>query len=149
MSQTLVTLNTKLTAHAATANANKFIMGYIEDVHLLRRQDITYYPIIMVLPPVLGQLHNTDIAERKTILDITVFYEFPRNVNDFTENYVTERIVKWKLANDIGIAFIQAIDGDTNITILDDEFEANYIPEGTTMENTVAVNYKINVKVSC
>lgn len=149
MSQTLVNLNTKLTTHAATANANKFIMGYIEDVHLLRRQDTTYYPIIMVLPPVLGQIHNTEIAERSTIFDITVFYEFARDVNDFTEDYVTDRIATWKLANDIGIAFVQAIDGDTNIFVLDDEFETNYIPEGVNMENTVAVNYKINVKVSC
>lgn len=149
MSQTLVNLNTKLTTHAATAGANKFIMGYIEDVHLLRRNDTTYFPVIMVLPPVLGQIHNTEIAERKTIFDITVYYEFPKDVDDFTEDHVVNRIATWKLANDIGIAFVQAIDGDSNITILDDEFEANYIPEGTTMENTVAVNYKINVKVSC
>lgn len=149
MSQTLANLNTKLTTHAVTAGANKFVMGYIEDVNLLRRQDIAYYPVIMILPPVLGQLHDAEIAERKTIFDITVFYEFPRDIDDFTEDHVVDRIVRWDLANDIGIDFIQAMDGDVNITILDDEFEANYIPEGTTMENAVAVNYKINVKVSC
>ena len=149
MSQTLVNLNTKLTTHSATAGANQFIMGYIEDVHLLRNQLKTYYPIIMVLPPVLGQAHDTEIDERKTILDITVFYEFPGDLNNFTYNYVTDRIAKWKLANDIGILFVQAISGDSNITVVDDQFDANYIPEGTTLEHTVAVNYKINVKISC
>lgn len=149
MSQTLVNLNTKLTTHASTAGANKFIMGYIEDVHELRDQHKTYYPIIMVIPPKLNEVHNTEIEERPVVLDITVFYEFNRNELDFSQDYVVQRIAKWKLANDIGIAFIQALDGDINIIILDDQFETEYIPEGTTMENTVAVNYKINAKISC
>ena len=149
MSQTLVNINTKLTTHATTALANKFILGYIEDVHLLRDQNTTYYPVIMVLPPVLGQSHDTDIEERKTIFDITVFYKFNPNDLALGADFPAARIATWKLANDIGVAFILALSGDTNITVLDDTFDATFIPEGGTLENSVGVNYKINVKITC
>lgn len=149
MSQTLATLNTKLTTHAATAGANKFIMGYIEDVHELRDQDTTYYPIILVLPPVLRDSHDSEVEEFPTTFDISVYYEFNRNTLDTDQDYVVQRIAKWKLANDIGKAFILAISGDSNITVLDKDFEVTLFPEGTTLENTVVANYNINVKISC
>ena len=149
MSQTLVNINTKLTTHAATAGANKFIMGYIEDVHLLRDQNTTYYPVIMVLPPILEQVYDTEIEERKAVFDISVYYPFNPNDLDLGADFPAARIAAWKLANNIGIAFITAIAGDTNITVLNDTFEVSYIPEGQNLENTVVVNYKINVKVTC
>ena len=148
MSQTLTTLNTKLTAHATTAGANKFIMGYIEDIHELRDQNTTYYPVILVLPPVLKDSYDSEIEEFITLFDISSYYEFNRNLNPI-EDYITGRIAAWKLANDIGIAFITAVNGDDNITVLDSVFDVTLIPEGTTLENTVVANYKINVKISC
>jgi len=149
MSQTLTTLNTKLTAHAKTAGANKFILGYIEDIHELRDQNTTYYPVIEVLPPVLRDSHNTDVENFVTLFDISVYYEFNRNILTTAQDYVVQRIVSWTAANVIGVAFITAIDGDSNITVLDSDFEVTFYPEGSTLENTVVANYKINVKISC
>jgi len=149
MSQTLSTLNTKLLAHAATAGANKFIMGYIEDIHELRDQNTTYYPIIEILPPVLKDSHVTEVEEFTTLFDISVYYEFNRNTLTTDQDYVVQRIVAWAAANVIGKAFILAVSGDTNITVLDSVFDVILYPEGTTLENTVVVNYKINVKISC
>ena len=149
MSQTLATLNTKLTAHAVTANANKFILGYIEDVHELRDQNTTYYPIIMLIPPALTDSHDTEVESFKTLFDISVYYEFNRNTLSTAQDYVVERIEAWAAANVIGKAFILAVSGDSNITVLEPGFEVNLFPEGATLENTVVVNYKINVKISC
>ena len=149
MSQTLTTLNTKLTAHAATAKANKFILGYIEDIHELRDQNTTYYPVIEVLPPVLKDSHNTEVEVFKTLFDISVYYEFNRNTLTTVQYYVVQRIVAWAAANVIGKAFILAVSGDSNITVLDEDFEVTLYPEGSTLENTVVANYKINVKISC
>ena len=149
MSQTLVNLNTKLTVHAATAGANKFIMGYIEDVHELRDQNTTYYPVITILPPVFEQAYDTEIEERKALFDISVYYPFNRNDLDQGADVPVARIAAWKLANDIGVAFITAMSGDTNIIVLNDNFEVEFVPEGQNLENTVVVRYKVNVKVSC
>jgi len=149
MSQTLTTLNTKLTAHAKTARANKFILGYIEDIHELRDQNTTYYPVIEVLPPVLRDSNNVDLEEFPTLFDISVYYEFNRNTLTTAQDYVVQRIVAWVAANVIGKAFITAIDGDSNITVLDSDFKVTFYPEGSTLENTVVANYKINVKISC
>jgi len=149
MSQTLSTLNTKLTDHAATAGANKFIMGYIEDIHELRDQTTTYYPIIEILPPVLKDSHDTEVEEFTTLFDISVYYEFNRNNLTIDQDYVVQRIVAWAAANVIGKAFILAVSGDGNITVLDSEFDVTLYPEGATLENTVVANYKINVKISC
>ena len=149
MSQTLTTLNTKLTAHAKTAGSNKFILGYIEDIHELRSQTTTYYPIIEVLPPVLRDSQNVDIEEFPTLFDISVYNKFNRNTLTTAQDYVVQRIVSWTAANVIGIAFITAVAGDSNITVLDKDFEVTFYPEGSTLENTVVANYKINVKISC
>jgi len=149
MSQTLTTLNTKLTAHAKTAGANKFILGYIEDIHELRDQNTTYYPVIEVLPPVLRDSHNSDVEEFAALFDISVYYKFNRNTLTTAQDYVVQRIVSWTAANVIGKAFITAIDGDSNIAVLDSDFEVTFYPEGSTLENTVVANYKINVKISC
>jgi len=149
MAQTLSTLNTKLIDHAATAGANKFIMGYIEDIHELRDQNTTYYPIIEMLPPVLKDSHDTEIEEFTTLFDISVYYEFDRNSLSQGADYVVPRITAWAAANVIGKAFILAINGDDNITVLDSVFDVTLYPEGETLENTVVANYKINVKISC
>ena len=149
MNQTLSTLNTKLTAHAKTAGANKFILGYIEDIHELRDQNTTYYPVIEVLPPVLKDSHNTEVEVFKTLFDISVYYEFNRNTLTTAQYYVVQRIVAWAAANVIGKAFILAVSGDSNITVLDKDFEVTLYPEGNTLENTVVANYKVNVKISC
>jgi len=149
MSQTLITLNTKLIAHAKTAGANKFILGYIEDIHELRDQNTTYYPVIEVLPPMLRGSHNSDVEEFVTLFDISVYYKFNRNTLTTAQDYVVQRIASWTAANVIGKAFITAIDGDSNITVLDNDFEVTFYPEGSTLENTVVANYKINVKISC
>ncbi|NQU87646.1 MAG: hypothetical protein HQ541_17990 [Mariniphaga sp.] len=149
MAQTLSTLNTKLTTHAATAGANKFIMGYIEDIHELRDQATTYYPVIEILPLVLKDSHDTEVEEFTTLFDISVYYEFNRNKLTIDQDYVIQRIVAWAAANVIGKAFILAVSGDANITVLDSVFDVTLYPEGATLENTVVVNYKINVKISC
>ena len=149
MAQTLSTLNTKLTAHAATAGANKFILGYIEDIHELRDQNTTYYPVIEVLPPVLRDSHDSEVEEFVTMFDISVYYEFNRNKLNTSQDYIVQRIVAWAAANVIGKAFILAVSGDSNITVLDKDFEVTLYPEGSTLENTVVANYKINVKISC
>ncbi len=149
MSQTLATLNTKLTAHAATAGANKFIMGYIEDIHELRDQNTTFYPVIEILPPVLKDSYDSEVEEFITLFDISVYYEFNRNTLTTDQDYVVQRIVAWAAANVIGKAFILALDGDANITVMDSEFDVTLFPEGATLENTVVANYKINVKISC
>lgn len=149
MAQTLSTLNTKLTAHAATAGANKFILGYIEDIHELRDQTTTYYPVIEVLPPVLKDSQDTEVESFNTLFDISVYYEFNRNILAVGADYIVPRIVAWTAANVIGKAFILALNGDSNITVLDKDFEVNLFPEGATLENTVVANYKINVKISC
>ena len=149
MAQTLSTLNTKLTAHAATAGANKFILGYIEDIHELRDQNTTYYPVIEVLPPVLRDSHDSEVEEFVTMFDISVYYEFNRNKLNTSQDYIVQRIVAWAAANVIGKAFILAVSGDSNITVLDKDFEVTLYPEGNTLENTVVANYKVNVKISC
>jgi len=149
MAQTLSTLNTKLAAHAATAGANKFILGYIEDIHELRDQNTTYYPVIEVLPPVLRDSHDSEVEEFVTMFDISVYYEFNRNKLNTSQDYIVQRIVAWAAANVIGKAFILAVSGDSNITVLDKDFEVTLYPEGNTLENTVVANYKVNVKISC
>jgi len=149
MSQTLSTLNTKLTAHAATAGANKFIMGYLDDVHVLRKPNTVYYPVITVLPPEIRDSHNLEVEEFKTVFDISVYYEFNRNKLNTSQDYVVQRIVAWAAANVIGKAFITAIDGDSNITVLDSDYKVVHWRSGKTLEETVETNYIINVKISC
>ena len=127
MAQTLSTLNTKLTAHAATAGANKFIMGYIEDIHELRDQNTTYYPVIEILPPVLKDSHDTEVKEFTTLFDISVYYEFNRNNLTIDKDYIVQRIVAWAAANVIGKAFILAVSGDANITVLDSVFDVTLL----------------------
>ena len=112
MSQTLVNLNTRLAAHAATANANRFIMGYIEDVHELRDQNITDYPVILVLPPILPDSHDTELEEFDVEMDISIFKEFNRNKLAVGADYIVPRLVAWDAANVIGKAFILAMNGD-------------------------------------
>ena len=149
MAQTLTTLNTKLTAHAVTANANKFIIGYLDDVLALRDQNITFYPIILVIIPSLSESHDTELDEFVTEMVIWVFYEFNRDTLAIGADYIVPRIEAWDAANVIGKAFISAVNGDSNIAVIDKDFKAVFYPEGVTLDKAIAVYYKINVKISC
>jgi hypothetical protein len=153
---TLAELRTKLQTHGTTATAKTTDIGYLEDLALLRGQKNKddYYPIILIAPPKDLLLTELDYEEYEISLQISVIYLYDRDAQDQNQAFSAKLLVRtqaWDSATTILKSFITAINGDPNISVVHDTepFEVERFPEGQTLENSVALQTTIKIKLFC
>ena len=153
---TLAQLNTKFNTHAATAGAKRCTFGFLED-HAARPEarDMTdLYPTINVVPfeNIKEGLEDRKDNDEVIVENVNVitFYQFNRDMFTTLDLSLAGRCAAWDSAKAIHVAFIEAVGGDSNIQVLNNNYNIELLPEGIVADNVIAVRTNdLELKLTC